>query len=227
MEPAPFAFSPPGRAVCRYRLSLEEARAAYGEPHYGEDGPRKLPAWGLRLECGLDIEIQLDAEGEQGLLHCELRELEHALRHLDLGDRIQWRMDDDREAFERALEEYHPVAWDRWIVVERRADGTLQPIGRCLSPADARCRAAELRATGTDAIVEEEPSSRAQARRDALTASLPAKRSRVGTRWEVWWVAEDGAQSLLRLTKSEAEGQQWCATVAGPGAGRWEVRPRK
>lgn len=226
MERAPVSFAPPGRAICRYRLTRSEAVEAWGAPHYAPEGPRRLPAWGFRIECGLEIEIQLDEANEQALLHAELRELEHALRHLDLGDRVLWRMDEDREAFERALEEYHPVSWGRWTVAHRNAEGEIEPVRACLSPADAHCLCSELSARGLDVLVEEEPARRARDRRARLTGRRPAKRTPSAPRWEVWWIDDDGAESLVQLTWSEADGLAWVHAAAPRGAGRWDVRPR-
>lgn len=218
--------APPGRAICRYRLTRSEAEAAWGPPHYAPGGPRRLPAWGFVLECGLVLEVQLDEANSQALLHGELRELEHALRHLDLGDRIEWRMDEDREAFERALEEYHPVSWGRWTVAHRDANGEVEPVRTCLSPADAQCLCAQLAARGLDVLVEEEAPQRARDRRARLTERRPAKRTPSAPRWEVWWVDADGAASLVQLTWSEADGRAWADGAAPRGDGRWEIRPR-
>lgn len=226
MERAPFAFSPPGRNVARYRLTQAEAEAAFGPPHYAPGGPRHFPTWGLRTACGLELEVQLDVARAMALLHTELRELEHALRHLDVDDRIVWRMDSDREAFERALEEYHPVAWGRWTVALRGPTGALEPVARCLSPGDARCRADALVAEGQPALVEEEPTSRARERRAQLTLQRPAKRSRARERWEVWWLGPDGAQTLLHLAPSRDEADAFCRSRAQGGPGEWQIRPR-
>jgi len=226
MERAPFAFSPPGRALCRYRLSAAEAEASFGPAHYAEGGPRSLPAWGFVLPCGLLIEVQLDAEREQGLLHAELRELEHAVRHLQIEDRIVWRMDEDKQAFERALEEYHPVSWGRWTVARHTEAGDIEAVRRCLSPQDAQCQAQALKEEGHRALVEEEPRSRAHERRALLTQKLAAKRRAQEPTWEVWWTDEAGAQSLLQIASNEQEARSWQAKAATERGGQWQVRRR-
>lgn len=226
MQRAPFSFSPPGRVLCRYTLSAEEAQAAFGAPHYAEGGPRSLPGWGFTLACGLDIEIQLDAANAQALLHAELRELEHALRHLAIEDRIVWRMDEDRDAFERALEEYHPVSWGRWTVARRTADGDIEPVVRCLSPADAQCHAQELQQAGQPAFVEQEPGDRARERRAALTKRMAAKRKAQAVAWEVWWTDATGSQSLLQISPSEEAARAWQQQATAQRGGQWQVRRR-
>ena len=90
MKPAPFAFSPPGRPLARYRLDRAEAEATLGPPQYEPGGPRSHPAWGLVLSCGLTIEIQLDEAHGQAILHTEPRE------HLLWTIRAQSRLHDQR-----------------------------------------------------------------------------------------------------------------------------------
>ncbi len=226
MHPAPFNFAPPGRSLCRYHLDAETI-AGFGPPHYGADGPRSLPAWGFVLECGLIVEIQYDDQAQEGLLHAELRELEHAIRHLGIQEQISWRMDVDRASFERALEEYHPVSWGRWTVVRRIESGDIEAVNRCLSPADARCQADDLRNQGTDAFVDEEPPSRARARRETLTMERRAKRSAGRIRWEVWWVDKSGARSLLQLADSEKQAKSWRDGMADRTGGNWKICSRK
>jgi hypothetical protein len=225
MQPAPFNFAPPGRSLCRYQLD-PETLASFGAPHYAPDGPRSLPAWGFVLECGLIVEIQYDEQAQEGLLHAELRELEHAIRHLGVSKQISWRMDEDQVSFERALEEYHPVSWGRWTVARHTPSGDIEVVTRCLSPGDARCHAASLCDDGATAFVQEEPPSRARARRDALTQARRAKRNSTGVRWEVWWVDDSGARSLVQLLASEQQAKAWHASAAARSGGHWEVCSR-
>lgn len=229
MKPAPFAFSPPGRALCRFALDPTEAEARFGEPHYRGEGPRSLPAWGFEFECGLTIEIQLNAERSQGLLLAELRELEHALRHLGLDEKdIEWRMDEDAPAWARALEEYHPCAWGRWTVAVPNSEGELEPVAKCLSPADAQCQVDALAAEGKEAVIEEEPLSKARARRRDLASRRPAKRRDSGpqAKWEIWKLGENGSRTLVDLQPNQDAAEKRQRELTDRDAGRFEIKPR-
>lgn len=225
MKPAPIAFAPPGRPLAHFRFTRAEVEAAFGPPQYEPGGPRSLPAWGLALECGLVIELQLDEAAGVGLLHAEPRELPHALWHFGFADRLVWRADRDDDEWLRALEEYHPLSWGRWTVVDR----TTGARATCLSPQEARCRlAAHPEAQQETMHIEEAPLSEARQRRRSLLDAVKRRTRGVAhPRFEVWVVHAEGAESLVELFASRSDAERHAEGLSVPSAARAEVRARE
>lgn len=178
----------------RFPVDDAEMHRRFGPPHYGENGPRGLPAWGFELEDGTVFELHFRPSDATCYVNGDLRDIGYLVARLDLPTVLD-RLDDDRVHYAIALEEHFP-AWR----MRRLYDGD-RLIAETPSP-----REAEWRASTTGARIELEDEADAKARRARIVAERGARPKRPpapvravstdGT-WEVWRIAEDGGRSLV------------------------------